>query len=58
LAAGQSLKFASRRYGWGERSCPRSTAAIHSMAVGRKRNLSIERRTLYHRVIEWSYSYV
>jgi len=32
LAAGRSLNCASCRGGWGERSCPRSATAIHSMA--------------------------
>jgi len=36
------------RDGWGERSCPRSTTAIHSVAVDRSLNFPIERRTLYH----------
>jgi len=33
---------------WGERSCPRSATAIHSVAVDRTPNLPIERRKLYH----------
>ena len=32
--------------GWGERSCPISAAAIHSMGVDRTPNYPIERRTL------------
>ena len=33
---------------WGERSCPRSATAIHSVAVNRTHNLPTGRRTLYH----------
>jgi len=33
LTAGRSLKFASCWDIWGERSCPRSSTAIHSVAV-------------------------
>jgi len=47
-AAGRSLNCASCRVGWGERSCPRSVTTIHSVAVDRTPNFSIERRTLYH----------
>ena len=36
------------RGGWGERSCPRSATAIHSVAADRTRDISIEKRTLYH----------
>jgi len=39
LATGRSLKFASFRGGWSERSCPRSATANHSVAVDRTRNL-------------------
>jgi len=46
LAAGRSLKCASCRGGWGERSCPRSVTAIHSVAADRPPNLPIGRRTL------------
>ena len=35
LAAGRSLNFASYRGSWGERCCPRSVAAIHSVAADR-----------------------
>ena len=31
-----------------ERSCPSSTAAIHSVAVDRTHNLPLERRTVYY----------
>jgi len=48
LAAGQSLKFASCQGGWGVRSWPRNTMAIHSVAVDRIPNLPIERQTLHH----------
>ena len=48
LAAGRTLEFASCRGVWGERFCPRSATAIHSVAVDRTPNLSIGRRTLYH----------
>ena len=48
LTLDQSLKFASYRGGWGERSRPRSATAIHTAAVGRTPNLPIERRTLHH----------
>jgi len=51
LVAGRSLKFASCRGGWGERSCPRSATAIHSVFVDQTPNLPIGRRTLYHRTI-------
>jgi len=46
LAAGQSLNCASCWGDWGERSCPRSATAIHSVAVDRTPNLPIRRRTL------------
>ena len=46
LAAGRSLNCASCRGDWGERSFPRSTTAIHSVAVDRTPNLPIERLTL------------
>ena len=46
LAVGLRLIFTSSRSGWGEGSCPRSTWAIHSVAVGRTPNLPIKRRTL------------
>ena len=46
LVAGRSLKYASCRGGWGERSCPRSATAIHSVAADRTPNLPIGRRTL------------
>jgi len=32
----------------GERSCPRSATAIHSVIADRVANLSLERQTLYH----------
>jgi len=48
LAVGRSLKFAHCRDDWGERSCPRSATAISSVAMDRKPNLPIGRRTLYH----------
>jgi len=48
LAAGRSLNCASFWGSWGERSCPRSGTAIHSVTVDRPPNLPIERRTLYH----------
>jgi len=48
LAAGRSLNCASCRGGWGERSCPSSATAIHSVAVDRTTNLPIERLTLDH----------
>jgi len=49
LAAGQSLKIASCRGGWGVRTCSRSATAIHSMAVDWTPNLPNERWTLYYR---------
>jgi len=45
-AAGRSPKCASCQGGWGERSCPRSATAIHSVAADRTANLPIGRRTL------------
>jgi len=45
---GQRRKYVPYRGSWGERSFPRSTTAIHSVAVDRTPNLPIERRTLYH----------
>ena len=45
------MKYASYRGSWGERSCPRSTTASHSVALNWTRNLPIERRTLYHWVV-------
>jgi len=50
LAACQCLKCASYRDSLGERSCPRSTTAIHSVAVDRTLNPPIERRTSYRRL--------
>jgi len=44
LAAGRSLNSASFWGRWGERTCPRCVAAIHSVALGRTPNLSNERR--------------
>jgi len=41
LAAGRSLINAFRRGGCGERSCPRSATASHSVAVDRTPNLAI-----------------
>ena len=48
LAAGLSMKCASCRGGWGERSYPRNVTAIHSVAVGGTPNLPIKRRTKVH----------
>jgi len=48
LAAGLSLNCASYWGGWGERSCPRSVTAIHSVALDRTPNLPFGRRTLNH----------
>jgi len=48
LAACRRLKYASYRGSWGERSCPRSATAIHSVSVNRTNNLPIERWTLHH----------
>ena len=47
LAAGRNLKFAPSRGNFGWTPCPRSTA-VHSVALDRTPNLSIEGRTLYH----------
>ena len=33
---------------WGESSCPRSATVIHSLAVGQKTNLSVERQAVYY----------
>jgi len=41
MAAGRSLNIVPCRSVWGERSCPRSATAIHSVAVGRTSNLPI-----------------
>jgi len=49
-------EFASCRGGWDKRSCPRSAMEIHSVAGGWPYNLSIERRTLYHRTITLDYN--
>jgi len=49
LTIGGRLIIAFCRGGWGERSCPRSATAIHSVAMDRTLHLPIERRTLYHR---------
>jgi len=49
LAACQCLKYASYRGSLGERSCPRSTTASHSVAVDRTLNPPIERRTSHRR---------
>jgi len=48
LAACQRRKYVSHLGSLGERSFPRSATAIHSVAVDRAPNLSVERRTLYH----------
>jgi len=48
LTAGRSLKFASYRGGWGERSFPRSATEIPSVVVDRIPNLPIGRRTQHH----------
>jgi len=46
LAEGPSLKY-FQGY-WDERSCPRSAAVIHSVALDRTPNFPTERGTLYH----------
>jgi len=43
--------ISSYRGSWGERSCPRSATAFHSVSVNWIHNLPIVRRTLYHRAI-------
>jgi len=48
MAVGKSLNFASCRGGWGERSCPRNVTTV---AVDRRANLPIERRTIHQWVI-------
>ena len=48
---GRSLKFAPYQGCWGERSCPTSATAIHSVVMRRTASLTIERRTLHHRAI-------
>jgi len=44
--------------GWGEPSCPRSASVIHSVALGRTPNLSMERRTLYNQTIATQMNYL
>ena len=48
LAVGPSLNCASCQGSWDERSCPRSTTAIHSVGVDGTHNLPVERWTLYY----------
>jgi len=49
MESGGCLKRASCRGGSGELSCTSSYTVINSVAVARTSNLSIERRTIYHR---------
>jgi len=48
LAACQSLKYVPDRGSLGERSCPRSTLATHSVSVNWTHNFPVERRIFYH----------
>jgi len=43
-----AMNFYSCRYSSGERPCPRSATALHSVVVDQTPNLPTERRTLYH----------
>jgi len=49
-----SLNNAFCRGDCGERSCPWSATAIHSVAVDRTHNLSVDSRILYHNLTQFN----